>query len=82
MVMDVQQHFEQYFCDIMAFSFIDGLLRPNLSHITDKLYHIKLYLLHVRIKLTTLMVIGRCKYNYNMISHHDDPQKIIKITCN
>jgi len=62
LVYGVKRHFQQYFCYIVAVSFIgegNGSTRrksPVQSKVTDKLYHIMLS--RVEFELTTLVVIG------------------------
>ena len=77
----VLRHFQQYFSYIVAVNFIDGGNwipgeTTDLSQVTDKLYHIKLYQVHrscAGFELTTLVVIGTdctgsCKSNHHTIT--------------
>ena len=75
----VQRHFQQYFSGGQ----LNCLRKPeytekttDLSQVSDKLYHIMLYRVHLALmgcELTTLVVIGThctesCKSNYHAIT--------------
>jgi hypothetical protein len=73
----ILQHFRQYFSCIVV-SFIVRKLEKtkDLQQVTDKLFHIMFYLIHLvqctGLDLTTLVVTGMdciccCISNYNMI---------------
>jgi hypothetical protein len=69
LVYGVERHFQQYFCYIVAVSFIGEEKRstrgksPVQSEVTDKLYHIMLF--RVEFELTTIIVIGNaCTSSY------------------
>ena len=89
LVYGVERHFQQYFCYIVAVSFIGEEKRstrgksPVQSEVTDKLYHIMLF--RVEFELTTLVVIvtdctDSCISNCHTITATTDLHRNIRMS--